>query len=322
MSGYPDLRWRRLLGQLRERAVPPAAEAVSLKFLPFNTTEVAMNRQHVELQATVAGTEILATDTLVESRLKLARITLDSMVQFVGLLDANGNVLEINKVALDAIGIQLSDVLGKPFWTTFWWQVSDEVVKTVESNVARARKGEAVQWDTPLYGHPDSRETIILDAIFRPVADDAGNVVFIVAEGRDITAHKAQELEIVRKNQELKDLLQRVSELDEIKTQFFANVSHELRTPLALIVGPAERLLDEERELSDAERADAARVIVRNGKMLLKHVNDLLDMSRLEAGKLDVFLQESFLFRIGSVHRRALRGARCGKKDIAGGRGA
>jgi hypothetical protein len=41
------------------------------------------------------------------------------MVQFVGLLDAHQTVLEINKVALDAIGISLVDVEGKPFWTTF-----------------------------------------------------------------------------------------------------------------------------------------------------------------------------------------------------------
>lgn len=49
------------------------------------------------------------------------------MVQFVGLLDAKGTVLEINQVALDGVGIRLSDVEGKPFWTTFWWQVSDEI---------------------------------------------------------------------------------------------------------------------------------------------------------------------------------------------------
>ena len=246
--------------------------------------------QNAQLSTTVVGTQINPFDGLAEYRLKLARITLDSMVQFVGLLDADGNVLEINKVALDAIGIELKDVLGKPFWTTFWWQVSDEVVKTVEINVGRARHGEAVQWDTPLLGHPDSRVPIILDAIFRPVKDDAGKVVFIVAEGRDITTRKEQELEIERKNQELKELLLRVSELDELKTQFFANESHELRTPLALIIGPAERMLERDRRLSDAERIDAATVIARNGKMLLKHVNDLLDISKLEAGKLDVLL--------------------------------
>ena len=71
----------------------------------------------------VRDTELLASEPRDRYRQMLARITLDSMVQFVGLLDAQGTVLEINHVALDAVGIDLSDVEGKPFWTTFWWQV-------------------------------------------------------------------------------------------------------------------------------------------------------------------------------------------------------
>ena len=79
-----------------------------------------------------------------------------------------------------------------------------------------------------------------------PVKDHDGRVVFIVPEGRDITEKKAHEREIAQKNLELQGLLERIRELDEIKTQFFANVSHELRTPLALILGPAQRLVDDE----------------------------------------------------------------------------
>ena len=75
----------------------------------------------------VGGTELLAGDTREQYRQKLARITLDSMVQFVGLLDAKGTVLEINQVALDGGGLQLADVEGRPFWTTFWWQVSEKI---------------------------------------------------------------------------------------------------------------------------------------------------------------------------------------------------
>ena len=81
----------------------------------------------------VRGTEFSATDTREQYRQKIARITLDSMVQFVGLLDAEGTVLEINQVALDAVGITLADVEGKPFWTTFWWQVSEEVNATLQA---------------------------------------------------------------------------------------------------------------------------------------------------------------------------------------------
>jgi hypothetical protein len=58
----------------------------------------------------VHGTELLASDTREQYRQKLARITLDSMVRFVGLLDAKGTVLDINQVALDGGGLQLSDV--------------------------------------------------------------------------------------------------------------------------------------------------------------------------------------------------------------------
>jgi PAS domain S-box-containing protein len=144
----------------------------------------------------VRGTELLAGDTREQCRQKLARITLDSMVQFVGLLDANGTVLEINHVALDAVGIKLSDVEGKPFWTTFWWQMSEEINATLRESIRRASQGEFVRWDTEIYGRAGSKETIIIDASLMPVKDEQGNVVFIVAEGRDITEKKAHEREM------------------------------------------------------------------------------------------------------------------------------
>ena len=241
----------------------------------------------------VRGTEILPTDTRQRYREKVARITLDSMVQFVGLLDASGTVLEINQVALDAVGITLADVEGKPFWTTFWWQVSDDINRVLRESIARAAGGEFVRWDTPIFGRAGGRETIIIDASLSPVVDDRGNVVFICAEGRDITEKKAQEREIAQKNVELQGLLERIRELDEIKTQFFANVSHELRTPLALIVGPAERLIGDDGAMTLAERRESGQVIARNARMLLKHVNDLLDMSKIEARKLKVDLVET-----------------------------
>jgi PAS domain-containing protein len=90
----------------------------------------------------VRGTEIVSTDSRQRYREKIARITLDSMVQFVGLLDAEGTVLEINKVALDAVGVKLADVEGKPFWTTFWWQVSEEANQGIRDAIARAARGE------------------------------------------------------------------------------------------------------------------------------------------------------------------------------------
>jgi len=111
-----------------------------------------------------------------------------------------------------------------------------------------------------------------------PVKDEHGNVVFITAEGRDITEKKAQEREIARQREEL-------AQLDELKTRFFAHISHEFRTPLTLMMGPLEDALAQPEELSalDRERLELAH---RNSLRLLKLVNPLLDFSRIEAGRI------------------------------------
>ncbi|HZH44107.1 MAG TPA: ATP-binding protein [Lysobacter sp.] len=87
-------------------------------------------------------------------------------------------------------------------------------------------------------------------------------------------------------NAELAVLLERVRELDELKSQFFANVSHELRTPLALILGATEQLAQGQN--LDAAQQRQLDTVGANARMLLRHVNDLLDLSRLEAGEMSV----------------------------------
>lgn len=85
-------------------------------------------------------------------------------------------------------------------------------------------------------------------------------------------------------NAELARLYKKTRELDQLKTQFFANVSHELRTPLALMLGPTSRLLAD-TQLS-AEQRRNLELVDRNARNLLKHVNELLDLSKLEAGRM------------------------------------
>src|ERR1700754_4958822 len=111
-----------------------------------------MQREPPDTTITVYCTRITPGESLEPYREKIARITLDSMVQFVGLLDANGTVLEINKVALDAVGVDLADVQGRPFWTTFWWQVSDEVNTGLRNAMERASRGKFVRWDADIFG--------------------------------------------------------------------------------------------------------------------------------------------------------------------------
>jgi PAS domain S-box-containing protein len=225
----------------------------------------------------VGEVTISAGDDLQTTREKLARVVLDEMYQFVGLLDANGNTLEVNRSALDGAGIHLDEIQGKPFWETRWWAVSQETSELQRQLVARAAGGEVIRCDVDIFGEDAGEHTITIDFSLLPVRDDAGKILFLLAEGRNITEKKRAEAELQR-------LLHTVQQLDQLKSDFFANVSHELRTPLTLILGPVESMLQAEEDLTELQRRDLG-VIQRNASTLLKHVNDLLDVSKLDAGR-------------------------------------
>ena len=76
---------------------------------------------------------------------------------------------------------------------------------------------------------------------------------------------------------------EKLKELDQLKSNFFANISHEFRTPLTLILGPVENLLSEHPTPAQASQYS---VIKRNAQRLLQLINQLLDLSKLEAGKM------------------------------------
>ena len=99
----------------------------------------------------------------------------------------------------------------------------------------------------------------------------------LYAVARDISDRKAME-------EERKRLVERLEEIDQLKSHFFANVSHELRTPIALILGLTERLRGQPG-MTEAQRRDLD-VMVLNGRTLQRHVDDLLDLVKLEAGRM------------------------------------
>jgi signal transduction histidine kinase len=111
--------------------------------------------------------------------------------------------------------------------------------------------------------------------------------VFLLPKGCNITEKKRAKAEIARKNEELQQLLDSIWQLDQLKSDFFANVSHELRTPPVLILSSAESMLVTGDNLTELQRRDLA-VIQRNAAILLKHVNHLLDVAKLDAGKMTV----------------------------------
>ena len=112
-----------------------------------------------------------------------------------------------------------------------------------------------------------------------PYYDDSGRFKGYRGTGSDITARKQAE-------QQLEAALVAAEAANIAKSRFLATMSHELRTPMNGILGMAQLLLMP--RLDDKERADYARTILNSGQTLLSLLNDILDLSKVEAGKIDL----------------------------------
>lgn len=89
--------------------------------------------------------------------------------------------------------------------------------------------------------------------------------------------------ELAQQKEEIASQAEKLKEMDKMKSHFFSNISHEFRTPLTLIIGPAEKL---QNSVQDASAKVQSQSILINAKRLLKLINQLLDFSKLESGKM------------------------------------
>jgi signal transduction histidine kinase/CheY-like chemotaxis protein len=98
--------------------------------------------------------------------------------------------------------------------------------------------------------------------------------------------------ELQRRGDELEDASRRIQEADRLKSQFLANMSHELRTPMNSIIGFSEILIERLQDTIDPKHVSFLRHILTSGQHLLGIINDILDLSKIEAGKMEVFAEK------------------------------
>jgi len=122
-----------------------------------------------------------------------------------------------------------------------------------------------------------------------PIKDYLGNTKGMISILRDITERKKVEEELIKAKN-------KAEESDKLKSAFLANMSHEIRTPMNGILGFASLL--NEKETTSKLRREYSDIIHQNGKILLKLIDDILDIAKIEAGQLKIFESPFYLDQI------------------------
>ena len=97
---------------------------------------------------------------------------------------------------------------------------------------------------------------------------------------------------------------QQLRELEQLKSRFFSQITHEFRTPLTLILGPVQQLLQHQKVKADTELQNRLTLVQRNGQRLSNLVNQLLDLSKLESGKMTIQKKHG---DVDCLHKRHIR---------------
>ncbi len=186
---------------------------------------------------------------------------LDMAPVLVTVFDQDSRLVRFNRACEQLTGLAAEQVLGKPFWE-LPFLVEPDHADMREQVVGYAEHGSTTSVDRIWIDHTGAHRMI--EWAVAPLRNREGHSAFVIAIGIDVTATR---------------------ELERLKSQFVSMVSHELRTPLTSIRASMQLLIAE--EMTGNEDADQlVRVALANANRLIRIVNDILDMSKIEAGEM------------------------------------
>lgn len=221
------------------------------------------------------------------------RLLAENVTDMITRHDDKGRVVFASHAAQSLFGEPVHKILGDGLFERV--HVADRpAYLTTLSRCLANNDAMAVEFRVRRAGGSDTSRYVWVEMRCRPMpsSGDAQDRAGIVAVTRDISDRKAQEAELLK----TRDVAESAS---RAKTQFLANMSHELRTPLNAVIGFSE-ILNRELfgTLGEARYRDYARLIHESGEHLLHMVNDILEMSKIEAGKFKIVKEP---FSVGAL---------------------
>lgn len=216
---------------------------------------------------------------LVEQELKAQerekKVLLDSLNELVIFVNPQLNIIWANKAALEYMQISLEKAVG------IYFKATSEIDDPLSDNLQLEQIFVTGNKKSGEFTAKDGRVWFI-QAI--PVTGEDGRIIGVMETCRDITERKAAEKFLQEK--------QIAEAANRTKSEFLANMSHELRTPLNSIIGFSDLLYEQAYgELSEKQLRSVGN-ISKSGKHLLNLINNILDLSKVEAGKLELDYKE------------------------------
>jgi PAS domain S-box-containing protein len=231
----------------------------------------------------LANADRARAQALIREQHVLFETVLNAMPVLVALKDRQGVYQAINEAYRKFLGRGAEEVVGKTDWDLFPPEVAR---RKQEEDRQVLGSGQPLQHDELVKG-ADGERWLTLAKV--PARNAHGEVVGVVCAFVDISARKHAEESLLAANKALETSNRMAESATRAKSEFLANMSHEIRTPMTAILGFSEFLLGEPGlERAPQHRVEALRTIQRNGRHLLEIINDILDLSKVEAGKLQI----------------------------------
>ncbi|WP_413172275.1 PAS domain-containing protein [Anabaena azotica] len=204
--------------------------------------------------------------------------------------DTIGNCLYVNESWSQMTGRPTQAALGQGWIETLHPEDRDRLLQKWFQWSQTAQPGELFS-NEGRHLLPDGSITWFYSCVIAE-ANANGRIIGYVGTLTDITERKQVETKVWETNEELNKVNAELAHATHLKDEFLANMSHELRTPLNAILGMSEALQDGLFGVINERQLKAISTIERSGRHLLELINDILDLSKIESGKLELDLSD------------------------------